>query len=741
MTGCSTGHAKRFPGHLGGCPGAGNGGCKVTQNVEIACQLCSVQGPRSTCDNSPSMIAKTTRTLLAAIGLASVCGCAIAAEPAGAPMAASTSSLGSGIDLTYVDPSVRPQDDFYRAVNGKWLDTFEMPVDKARYGSFDKLREDTELQLRAIVEDLAKSVDTGPGSEAQKIRDLYNSFMNEAKIEEAGTKPLASLFARIDAVKNKDEVAALLASFNVLRIDAPFSPVVHQDNRDSSKYVVDLRQGGLGLPDRDYYLDDKFKDVRTRYATHVEKMLGMTGDRDAPTTAREVIALESGLAKVQWTRVENRDPVKTYNKVELTQLATLAPGVDWKRWLADSGVESRVDYVIVAQPSYLTGFAKLLTDTPLPVWKAYFKWQLVNDAALYLPRAYVDEQFAFQDTVLRGTPENRPRWKRAVEFVDASIGEALGMLYVARHFPPENKARMEALVGNLLAAYRQSIDALDWMSLETKTEAKAKLAKFTPKIGYPTQWRDYTNLTVTRDDLVGNWMRAQEFEYRRNIAKLGKPIDRNEWGMRPQTVNAYYSREKNEIVFPAAILQPPFFNVAADDAVNYGGIGAVIGHEISHGFDDGGSRFDGDGNLHQWFTADDLKRFRDKTQALVAQYDKYEPVSGFHVNGALTLGENVADNSGLAIAYRAYKISLAGKSAPVIDGMTGEQRLYYGWAQVWRGKSRVPETIRLIKVDPHAPQQVRGLATLRNQPGFYEAFGVKEGDRMYLPPEQRITLW
>jgi predicted metalloendopeptidase len=651
------------------------------------------------------------------------------------------SSLGSGIDLRYVDPAVRPQDDFYRAVNGKWLDTFEMPVDKARYGSFDKLREDTELQLRAIIEDVAKATDAAPGSEGQKIRDLYNSFMNEAKTEELGTKPLVPLFARLDAVKDKSDVVALLASFNILRIDAPFSPVVHQDNRDSSKYVVDLRQGGLGLPDRDYYLDDKFKDVRARYATHVEKMFSMIGDRDAATTAREVIALESELAQVQWTRVENRDPVKTYNKVELAQLAVLAPGVDWKRWLADSGVDSRVDYLIVAQPSYLTGFAKLLVDMPLPVWRAYFKWQLLNGAALYLPKVYVDEQFAFQDTVLRGTPENRPRWKRAVEFVDASIGEALGKLYVARHFPPENKARMETLVGNLLAAYRQSIDALDWMSLETKTEAKAKLAKFTPKIGYPTQWRDYTNLTVTKDDLVGNWLRAQEFEYRRNIAKLGKPIDRNEWGMRPQTVNAYYSREKNEIVFPAAILQPPFFNVAADDAVNYGGIGAVIGHEISHGFDDGGSRFDGDGNLHQWFTADDLKRFRDKTQALVAQYDQYEPVPGFHVNGALTLGENVADNSGLAIAYRAYKISLAGKSAPVIDGLTGEQRLYYGWAQVWRGKSRQPETIRLIKVDPHAPQQVRGLATLRNQPGFYEAFGVKEGDRMYLPPDQRITLW
>ncbi|HEX3631633.1 MAG TPA: M13-type metalloendopeptidase [Casimicrobiaceae bacterium] len=680
--------------------------------------------------------------MLAAIGLASISGAAIAAEPAptGTVAGAASSSI-SGIDLRYVDPAVRPQDDFYRAVNGKWLDTFEMPVDKARYGSFDRLREDTELQLKAIIEDATKSTDAPPGTEAQKIRDLYNSFMNEAKLEEVGTKPLAGLFARLDALKDKGDVAGLIASFNVIRVGAPFSPFVHQDNRDSSKYVVDLRQGGLGLPDRDYYLDDKFKDVRARYATHVEKMLAMAGDRDAATSAREVIALESGLARVQWTRVENRDPVKTYNKVELAQLAALAPGVDWKRWLADSGLDSRVDYVIVAQPSYMTAFAKLLDETPLPVWKAYFKWQLLNDAALYLPKAYVDEQFAFQDTVLRGTPENRPRWKRAVEFVDTSIGEALGKLYVARHFPPENKARMEVLVGNLLAAYRQSIDALDWMSAETKKEAKAKLGKFTPKIGYPTQWRDYTSLTVAKDDLVGNWMRAQEFEYRRNIAKLGKPIDRTEWGMRPYTVNAYYSREKNEIVFPAAILQPPFFNVAADDAVNYGGIGAVIGHEISHGFDDGGSRFDGDGNLHQWFTADDLKRFRDKTQALVAQYDQYEPVPGFHVNGALTLGENVADNSGLAIAYRAYKISLAGKSAPVIDGLTGEQRFYYGWAQVWRGKSRVPETIRLIKVDPHAPQQVRGLATLRNQPGFYEAFGVKEGDRMYLPPDQRITLW
>jgi predicted metalloendopeptidase len=328
-----------------------------------------------------------------------------------------------------------------------------------------------------------------------------------------------------------------------------------------------------------------------------------------------------------------------------------------------------------------------------------------------------------------------------VEFIDESIGEGLGKLYVARHFPPETMARMEGLIGNLLVAYRHSIDSLDWMSRDTKAQAQAKLAKFTPKIGYPKQWRDYTELNVVTDDLVGNRMRAQAFEYRRNVAKLGKPIDRNEWTMRPHTVNAYYNRERNEIVFPAAILQPPFFDVTADDAVNYGGIGAVIGHEISHGFDDGGSRFDGDGNLRQWFTADDLRRFHEKTQALAAQYDQYEPAPGFHVNGALTLGENIADNSGLAIAYRAYKLSLAGNPAPIIDGLTGEQRFYYGFAQVWRGKSRTAEAIRLIKVDPHSPQAVRGTAPLRNQPGFYEAFGVKEGDRMYLAPEHRVSLW
>ncbi len=463
-----------------------------------------------------------TRILPAAIGLALIAGGAIAADPAGP--AKPGPSPGSGIDLRYVDTSIRPQDDFYRAVNGKWLDTFEMPADKGRYGSFDKLRDDTEVQLRTIVEEASKSPDAAPGSETQKIRDLYNSFMNEAKLEELGTKPIAPLFARIDSLKDKGDVAAMIAALNGLRVDAPFFPFIHQDNRDSTKYVVDLRQSGLGLPDRDYYLDDKFKDVRAQYVTHVAKMLGMAGERDADDAAQKIVALETELARVQWTRVENRDPVKTYNKVEIAQLATLAPGVDWKRWLTDAGVDSRIGYVIVAQPSYMTGFAKLLADTPLPVWKAYFKWKVLNEASPYLAKAYVDERFAFQDTVLRGIPENRPRWKRAVEFVDTSIGEGLGKLYVTRHFPAENKARMDALVANLLVAYRQSIDELDWMSRETKAQAQAKLAKFTPKIGYPKEWRDYTGLVVVKDDLVGNWMRAQAFEYRRNIAKLGKPV-------------------------------------------------------------------------------------------------------------------------------------------------------------------------------------------------------------------------
>ena len=530
---------------------------------------------------------------------------------------------------------------------------------------------------------------------------------------------------------------------NGLRIDAPYSPFIHQDNRDSTKYVVDLRQGGLGLPDRDYYLDDTFKDVRAQYVTHVAKMLGMAGERDADDAAQKIVALETELAKAQWTRVENRDPVKTYNKVEIAQLARSRPASTGNAGSADAGVVPAVDYVIVAQPSYMTGLRSCCADTPLPVWKSYFKWRCST----------TPHRISRRLTSTSGSPSRTPccaafrRTGRAgsarVEFVDTSIGEALGKLYVARYFPPENKARMEALVANLLAAYRQSIDELDWMSRETKAAGAGEARQVHAQDRLPEQ---VARLLEPRRrhgrPASATWMRAQAFEYQRNIAKLGKPIDRNEWGMTPQTVNAYYNRERNEIVFPAAILQPPFFDVAADDAVNYGGIGAVIGHEISHGFDDGGSRFDGDGNLHRLVDAGGSasasgRRRRRWSRSTTST----SPLPGFHVNGELTLGENIADNSGLAIAYRAYKISLGGKPAPVIDGLTGDQRFYYGWAQVWRGKSRTQEAIRLLKVDPHSPQAVRGTATLRNQVGFYEAFGVKEGDRMYMPPEERVSLW
>jgi putative endopeptidase len=681
------------------------------------------------------------QTLLAAICFALNAGCST--EPARTETAAMHAMVPvSGIDLQYVDSAVRPQDDLYRALNGKWLDTFEIPADKAHYGVFDELRDRTLEKLRGIIENISRSEDATPGTDRQKIRDLYNSFMDEPKLEALSLKPLAAEFARIDALMDKKEIAALIGHFNRIGIAAPYTLQVRQDSsRDSSKFIVDLGQSGLGLPDRDYYLDDKLKDARVKYVAHVEKMLGMAGDKDAAISAKDILALETAMANMQWTRAENRDPFRTYNRIDLAQLAGLAPGYDWKRWLSEAGIEGKVAYLNVSQPSYITGFSNLVATTPLRVWKSYFKWKLLSDASPYLSKAYLDECFAFYGTALRGIPQNLPRWRRGVAFIEASIGEGLGKLYVEKYFPPENKARVEALVGNLLAAYKQGIDTLDWMGPETRKEAQSKLAKLTPKIGYSMKWRDYSTLVVAKDDLLGNRMRAQAFKYTRNIDKLGKPIDRDEWGMTPQTVNAYYSPERNEIVFPAAILQPPLFNVDADDAVNYGSIGVVIGHEISHGFDDEGSRFDGDGYLRQWITKDDAKTFKAKTQALVTQYDVYEPVPGFRVNGALTLRENVADNSGLAIAYKAYKLSLNGREPPVIDGLTGAQRLYYGFAQVWRAKSREPETIRLLEVGPHSPEGVRGLAPLRNQPGFYEAFGVKEGDKMYLAPGQRVIIW
>jgi putative endopeptidase len=659
----------------------------------------------------------------------------------------------SGIDLQYVDASVRAQDDFYRHVNGKWLDTFEIPADKAGYSSFSKVYDETQDQLHGLIEQAAKA-SNNTDADVQKIGDLYNSFMDEAKLEQLGDQPLAQDFAAIDALKDKKDLATLMGnlgkwtsqagSFGPSNTTLPFVAYVHQDNKDSTKYVIDFEQSGIGLPDRDYYLKDddaKLKQMRTEYVAHVQKMLGLVGDKDAAKDAQDVLALETQLAKAQWTKVELRDPIKAYNKIETAKLDGLAPGFDWKGYLAAAEIQGKVDYVIVGQPTYLSEFAKILNKTPLATWKTYFKWHVLNDYASLLSKPFVDEDFAFNGTSLTGTPQDRPRWKKGISLISGELGEALGKVYVAQYFPPEHKARVEKLVNNLLAAFKADIDTLDWMGPQTKQAAQAKLAKIAVKIGYPDKFRDYSKYSVSKDDLVGNVKNGNTFEYERNIAKLGQPIDRNEWGMTPQTINAEYSPEMNSIEFPAAILHPPFFDAKADEAVNYGAIGAVIGHEISHGFDDQGAQYDGDGNLRDWWTKEDHVKFSAKTKALVAEYNGFEPLTGYHVNGELTLGENIADNSGLAISYKAYKIATATTPGPVIDGYTGDQRVYLGFAQVWRGKYRDNLLIRLVKTDPHSPVQFRANGTVVNQNGFFTVFDVKAGDKMYRTPEQRVIMW
>ncbi|SFL76085.1 M13 family metallopeptidase [Rugamonas rubra] len=688
------------------------------------------------------------RYLLSALTLSLIAGYAGAADQAAAPAPVSANAAGakmvSGIATEYIEPSVRAQDDFFTHLNGKWLANTEIPADKSSWGSFAKLRDDVQPQLRAIIEGAANAPSKTAGSDAQRIGDFYASFMDEARLEQLGLTPLNGELAKVAALSDKKQIPALIARFNQLGFGAPYSYGVHQDNKDSTKYVADLYQDGLGLPDRDYYLkkdDAKMADALAKYQLHVAKMLTLAGDANAAASAKAIVALETELAKIQWSKVELRDPVKAYNKVDVAKLGELTPGYDWAAYLKDTGVAGKVGYVIVSQPSYFKGFNEVLAATPLDSWKAYFQWQAIRASAPYLSKAFVEENFAFYGTVLSGVTEMRPRWKRGVSVTEGALGESVGKLYVEAHFPAERKARMEALVKNLLASYKTSIDKLDWMSPVTKKQAQAKLAKFTTKIAYPNHWRDYSKLEVSKDDLLGNVLRSHQFDYNKELNKLGKPIDREEWGMTPQTVNAYYNPEMNEIVFPASILQAPFFDANADDAVNYGAIGGVIGHEISHGFDDQGAQYDGDGNLRDWWTKSDHKNFEKKTKMLVKQYGEFSPLPGYKVNGELTLGENIADNSGVAIAYKAYKLSLKGKPAPVIDGLTGDQRFFMGFAQVWRMKMREPQQIVQIKTDPHSPGQFRANGTMRNQPGFYSAFGVKEGDKMYLAPKDRVIMW
>jgi predicted metalloendopeptidase len=544
----------------------------------------------------------------------------------------------------------------------------------------------------------------------------------------------------VDAITSVDELPGLFGRFDRLGIGGPLGGAVHQDNRDSTRYVLDMWQSGLGMPDRDYYLAEGFAEQRRAYSRHVAGMLQRCGVGTAQDAER-IVALETRLAEHHWTPVANRDPVKTYNQYRLDELAGLTPGYDWHSYLDAVGATGRIDTLNIAQPDYAAQVGELLCDVPLDDWRPYLRWRVLSSFTGLLSEEVVEASFEFYGKVLRGVPQLRPRWKRGVDLVEGMVGEALGQEYVARHFPPENKARMVELVDTLLAAFRQSIDGLAWMTDATKAEAHEKLRSFTAKIGYPDVWKDYSSMLLVPGRLIASVRAAREFHHEYEVSKLGGPVDRNEWHMNPQTVNAYYNPELNEIVFPAAILQPPFFDMAADDAVNFGAIGAVIGHEISHGFDDQGSQFDGHGNLRNWWTHSDHEAFSDRTRALVDQYARYEPVEGHKLNGELTLGENIADVSGLAVAFRAYKLSLDGQPSPLRDGLTGEQRFFVGFAAVWRAKTRPEETVRRITVDPHSPPQFRVMGTLVNSDAFFDAFDVRPGDGMWREPAQRVRIW
>jgi putative endopeptidase len=658
----------------------------------------------------------------------------LAAAPAPAATAPS-----SGIQAADMDTSARPQDALFQYANGTWLRTVPIPEDRSQYGVDSLMSERSLIQQRELIEAAQSSTDP----EARKVGDLYSSYMDEARIEREGTRPIQPDLERIAAMSRAGEIGPMMARLDRLGVPSPIGTNVRPDSKRSTQYAFWLTQSGLGLPDRDYYSSDdaRLVEFRTQYREHIAKMLKLLGDPDAAKESEDILALETAMAKIQWTRVANRDPQKTYNPETLARLAQLAPHIDWAIYFADAGLPKELPALIVRQPDYLQGLSSLIQSTPLKIWKSYFRFRLLSSRAPFLSHAFVDEDFAFNQGILHGTPRIQERWKRGCELVDRLIGEASGKLYVAKYFPPQTKARIDELVGNLLKAYAISIDQLEWMSAPTKLEAQAKLRKIDVKIGYPKHWRDYSALMISPTDLVGNVRRAQQFERNRKLGQLGGPIDRNEWNMTAPTVNAYYNPALNEIVFPAGILQPPAFDPAADDAFNYGSAGATIGHEISHGFDDQGSQYDSDGNLRDWWTAEDHAKFKAKTQLLIDEYNSFEPVSGFHVNGALTLGENIADIAGIEIAYKAYIASLKGSAPPVIDGMTADQRFYVGFAQSWLSKTRDAAVIAQIKSDPHSPEKYRVNGVVVHMPSYYSGFAVAPGDKMYLPPEKRVTLW
>jgi putative endopeptidase len=650
-------------------------------------------------------------------------------------------NLISGITLTNMDTLVHPGDDFNEFVNGNWIKNNTIPDDKSTYGAFDMLLDKSDKDVKEIIENAAKSKNTD-GSDAQKIGDFFASYMNREKRDEIGLKPLDKEFLKIDNINNHNSLAEYFGAANSKGFNPPFSISVYNDFKDPNKYSILTWQGGLTLPDRDYYLsnDAQMVKIKTAYTEHVEKILALCGFENSKQDAQKILALETEIAKIHQRKEDNRDMNKLYNPYKVSDLKNIMPNFNWNGMMKNAGVENQTT-LIVTQKEYLSKLDELIKKTSIDDWKLHQKWQVINASSTYLTTELDKLQFEFNGKILNGTEKQRDDWKRAVATVSSNVGEIIGKLYVEKHFSPEAKTRMNTMVNNLLLAYKESIKTLDWMSEDTKKEALKKLDKFIVKIGYPDKWKDYSNLKIVKDDLFGNIERSKEFSYNESIAKLGKPVDKTEWGMTPQTVNAYYNPTVNEIVFPAAILQPPFFDLNADDAVNYGGIGAVIGHEIGHGFDDQGSTFDGDGVLRNWWTEKDLSAFKQKTNALVEQYNSFEALPNLFVNGEFTLGENIGDLGGLSIAIKAYKMSLKGKEAPVLDGYTGLQRVFLGWGQVWKSLVRDEYIRNQISTDPHSPEKFRVNGTIRNIPEFYEAFDVKPNHKLYLAPEKRVKIW
>lgn len=644
--------------------------------------------------------------------------------------------------LDELSAEIRPQDDLFRHVNGAWLERTDIPEDKARWGSFHLIAEQAEKDVRAIVEE---SQEAEPGTEARKIGDLYTSFMDTERIASLGAGPLADRLARIDAITSVPELLRTVGEFERDGLGGMMTLYVEPDPGNPTRYLPFLVQGGLSLPDESYYRLDNFAETRIAFREHIERMLELAGVDEPSASADRITTLETELAEHHWDNVRSRDAVATYNLKTWADVQELV-GVDLQPWL-DGVAPDRPDAfaeVVVYQPSFLEGLGSLLVEERLEDWKSWLRFSVVHAAAPFLTDDFVNENFSFYGTQLTGVPVIRERWKRGVGLAEAAMGEAIGRVYVERHFPPAAKVAMDELVGNLIEAYRESIEGLEWMSPETRERALAKLDAFTPKIGYPVKWKDYSGLEIDPADLVGNVSRSHVLEHDRQLDKIGKPIDRDEWYMTPQTVNAYYNPLMNEIVFPAAILQFPFFEADRDAAANYGGIGAVIGHEIGHGFDDQGSRFDGDGSLRDWWTDADRAAFEERTKTLIEQYDGLTPqgLSDEHsVNGALTIGENIGDLGGLGIAIKAYQLSLGGADAPEVDGFTGIQRLLLSWAQIWQQKGRDAETIRLLTIDPHSPNEFRCNQIVRNIDAFYDAFGVTESDALWLPEDRRVTIW